>query len=30
MGKPSYLPLLNTIAVNEKKGEMFLGRHYGG
>lgn len=24
MGKPSYLPLLNTIAVNEKKGEMFL------
>ncbi len=24
MGKPSYLPLLNTIAVNEKKGEIFL------
>jgi len=24
MGKPSYLPLLNTIAVNEKKGERFL------
>lgn len=24
MGKPSYLPLLNSIAVNEKKGEMFL------
>lgn len=24
MGKPSYLPLLNTIAVNEKKGELFL------
>ncbi|MEM8767593.1 MAG: hypothetical protein AAGE43_09130 [Pseudomonadota bacterium] len=24
MGKPSYLPLLNTIAVNEKKGEQFL------
>ncbi len=24
MGKPSYLSLLNTIAVNEKKGEAFL------
>ncbi len=24
MGKPSYVPLLNTIAVNEKKGERFL------
>ena len=24
MGKPSYVPLLNTIAVNEKKGEVFL------
>jgi hypothetical protein len=24
MAKPSYLPLLNTIAVNEKKGELFL------
>ncbi len=24
MGKPSYVPLLNTIAVNEKKGEQFL------
>lgn len=24
MGKPSYLKLLNTIAVNEKKGEIFL------
>ena len=24
MDKPSYVPLLNTIAVNEKKGELFL------
>jgi hypothetical protein len=24
MGKPSYLPLLNSIAVNERKGEIFL------
>lgn len=24
MGKPSYLPLLNTIAVNEKMGEIYL------
>ena len=33
MGKPSYLPLLNAIAVNEKKGEHFperLGGHHAG